>query len=248
MNTRIQLGLTVLLAFFLAPLLSAQSTARESALESETRIERSLLELDLEQHDQLRRREKAYRNQIVEIEKQIDSMLDQEPFALEELEILDDTLSSARRAAHGVANRAEDVRREIYGRWRRIALLDLELEGLGQTIDRVRDPISGEWTVQFLPTGQTGRFDLSLDGTLVRGTYELAGSFWGSLRGTFVGGTLRLDRIDSRTGFDLVLEGTISKDRQRIDGTWVATLLNGGGPGSGHWSIQRGERPAEDEE
>ncbi len=248
MRTRIHLGLVCLLAFLVTFSASGQNDSQRTSLESEIRVERALLELDLEAHGQLRRREKAYRNQILEIERRIDGMMEQEPFALEELEILDDTLSSARRAAHGVANRADDIRRQVYSRWRRIALLDMEVEAIAETVDRARDPISGEWRAHFLPTGRSGNLHLSLEGTLVTGTYELAGGFWGSLRGTFVGKTLRLDRIDSQHGFDLVLEGRISEDRQRVDGTWVATLLTSGGPGNGHWSIQRAEGRAEEGE
>ena len=54
-----------------------------------------------------------------------------------------------------------------------------------------------------------GHFDLHLDGTLVTGVYQLSGGWKGSLRGTFIGGDVRLERIDSQHGFVAVYNGRL---------------------------------------
>lgn len=98
------------------------------------------------------------------------------------------------------------------------------------------DPVSGEWRIRIDPGVQEGELQLSLDGTLVGGTYTLQGGLSGSVRGTFVGDRLKFDRVDSRLGFIATYYGRLMPDGVTLTGTWQGTELANAGPTSGTWS------------
>jgi hypothetical protein len=125
---------------------------------------------------------------------------------------------------------------------RHVGDLEREMAGAGS---RHEDPISGDWHVRIDPGAQEGDLHLSLEGTLLGGSYSLEGAMTGSVRGTFVGDRLRFDRVDSRLGFSAVFYGRLLPDGT-VSGTWEATDLSGGGPSSGTWSAVKkseGEEP-----
>jgi len=105
----------------------------------------------------------------------------------------------------------------------------------------VADELSGRWAVTIEPGALKGNFDLRLDGTVISGVYQLSGGWRGSLRGTFIGGNVRLERIDAQLGFVATYSGRLVTrgDEKRIEGTWQATNLAGGMPVSGTWVAQR---------
>jgi hypothetical protein len=125
---------------------------------------------------------------------------------------------------------------------RRVGDLEREAAGAGS---RHEDPISGDWHIRIDPGAQEGDLHLSLEGTLLGGSYSLEGAMTGSIRGTFVGDRLRFDRVDSRLGFSAIFYGRLLPDGT-VSGTWEATDLSGGGPSSGTWSAVKrneGEEP-----
>ena len=119
--------------------------------------------------------------------------------------------------------------------------LAAEVKRLEETLQATGDDLSGRWQVAIEPGGLKGTFDLRLFGTLVSGVYELAGGWKGSLRGTLVGNTVRLERIDSQLGFVAVYTGRLEVRgaERRIEGTWQATNLAAGLPSAGTWLAQR---------
>jgi hypothetical protein len=123
----------------------------------------------------------------------------------------------------------------------RIAELEAEVERLESAVGTSDDPVSGPWRLVVEPGGQEGYMSLVLDGTLVQGTYQLAGGWTGSLRGTLVAGKLRLERIDSQIGFSSVFYARLigSGEEARLEGTWDATQLATGMPSSGSWVAER---------
>jgi hypothetical protein len=100
------------------------------------------------------------------------------------------------------------------------------------------DPVSGRWDVTINPGNRRGTMRLALDGTIVSGDYVLDGGFHGSVRGTFVGDRLALDRIDAERGFDARFLGRVTSGAaRRIGGTWEATVIAPApGPTAGTWS------------
>jgi hypothetical protein len=101
------------------------------------------------------------------------------------------------------------------------------------------DPLSGRWELEVGPDDVEGILTLQLNGTLVSGTYTMEDGSSGSMRGTYSGGRLRLERVDSRRGFDSVWEGEVDAARRTFRGTWVAMELSSGGPVRGTF---RGEK------
>jgi hypothetical protein len=91
------------------------------------------------------------------------------------------------------------------------------------------------------PGGLKGAFDIHVDGTLVSGVYQLAGGWKGSLRGTLIGGSVRLERIDAQLGFAAVYHARLVTrgGEKRLEGTWDATNLAAGMPASGSWVGRR---------
>ena len=118
------------------------------------------------------------------------------------------------------------------------------LEGSGETEE---DPLSGRWRLVMEPGGQKGEMALELNGTLLEGTYFLDGGWFGSLRGTFVAGKVRLERVDSQLGFMAVYYGELKPGRpSRLEGTWEGTHLSAGIPSGGTWIAERIEDESEE--
>jgi len=90
------------------------------------------------------------------------------------------------------------------------------------------------------PGGIEGTAELRLDGTVIMGTYELEGGWYGSFKGTLVAGKVRLERIDSQLGFAAVFYGTLDAgEPPRLSGTWEGTNLAAGQPAGGSWLAER---------
>ncbi len=136
---------------------------------------------------------------------------------------------------------SQQLRATIVARRAVIEQLTAEVKRLEETLQATGDDLSGRWQVAIEPGGLKGTFDLRLFGTLVSGVYELAGGWKGSLRGTLVGNTVRLERIDSQLGFVAVYTGRLEVrgGERRIEGTWQATNLAAGLPSAGTWLAQR---------
>lgn len=127
---------------------------------------------------------------------------------------------------------------------RRIA--ELEKESASAPVPHREDLLSGDWKIRINPGAQEGVFHVSLDGTIISGSYSLSGDFAGSLRGTLVEDRIRVERIDDRLGLNAVYYGRLSKDGSAISGTWESTDLGSGSPSAGEWSAQRmAEEPEE---
>jgi hypothetical protein len=149
-----------------------------------------------------------------------------------------------RRAEAEVAELMEasqQVRATILARRGLLLQVEAELKQLEESAPAGRDDLSGKWSVSIEPGGLKGTFDLLLDGTLVSGVYQLSGGWKGSLRGTLVGGTVRLERIDAQLGFAAVYNARLVNrgGEKRLEGTWDATNLTAGMPVSGTWVGRR---------
>lgn len=136
-------------------------------------------------------------------------------------------------------------------RLRQIAVLREEIARY-RTAQRGVDPVSGRWEVSINPGSQKGIYRLVLDGTIVSGDYTLSGGFRGSLRGTYVGDKVTLQRIDSERGLDATFYGKVVTSPKKIIGTWEATAIAPAiGPTAGTWAAlpapdrndEDGERP-----
>jgi len=218
---------------------AAAPVSAPSTNQTELRLERSLLALDLVSYNESRERARRAQQGVNDVLTRLDQALAGDSVSLATLETLRDDLDASRAAARITEDRLSAQLEKIQERLRRIGLLD---GGLSATAQRPADPITGRWRVAVLPQNATATFDLRLNGTVVSGTYKVDGGFGGSFRGTYVGGALRLERIDANGGFDSVWEGTVGTNR--IAGTWMANQLATGQPNRGDWTaVREGGQP-----
>jgi hypothetical protein len=136
---------------------------------------------------------------------------------------------------------AQKLRREMIATRMRFDETEAEVRRLEAKVGSDEDPLSGPWRLVVEPGGQEGYMSLQLDGTLIAGSYQLAGGWTGSLRGTLVAGKVRLERIDSQLGYVSVFYARLSGEGEgaRLEGTWEATQLATGMPSSGTWVAER---------
>ena len=171
-----------------------------------------------------------------------------------ELRLREAVAAEQQRAAASArcAEAAEQIRASLD----RIRLLEqrvAQLKGRRKSVDQT---LTGRWEVSYAPTGETGTFELHQEGTLVTGQYvlEIPGppvpdgyeavvpskpdrTLTGSLRGTFAGGRLTLQRVDAGSGKNSTLEGFLSSGS--LSGTWHNDDLAEGRTPTGSWTAVR---------
>ncbi len=131
----------------------------------------------------------------------------------------------------------QQLRQSTIARENLMTVTRATLRRLTGSSGRDRDFISGVWNLVMEPGGQRGLMSLTLDGTLIQGTYDLEGGWAGSMRGTLVGGRVRMERIDSQIGFVAIFYGALRVEGTtiRLEGKWEATQLATGMPSAGGW-------------
>lgn len=234
--------LVCLLLTLVAVALAQETAATRSAatpamaqIETDLRLERKLLALDLAAYREARALEIRTRDQLTTVTGRLDQALASSTVALGTLENVHMELSSARAASQIAADRVEWQIQRLEDRLRRIGFL----EGEAGRPDTPTDPVSGTWQVTVRPQNQTGTWELTLNGTLVTGSYRMSGGAAGSFRGTFSDNRLRLERVDATRGFDSVYLGSVNPATGGLSGTWTAQELASGQPAQGDWSAVR---------
>jgi hypothetical protein len=162
------------------------------------------------------------------------------------LDAAGDTVEEARARTQVQQDRRRILAESLAEHGRRTASLREEIARRREGLRGPIDPVTGRWDVTINPGNRRGVLRLALDGTLVSGDYVLDGGFRGSVRGTFVGDRLTLDRIDAERGFDAKFYGRVTVGAaRRIGGTWEGTVIAPApGPTAGTWSAQ----PAREDE
>jgi hypothetical protein len=128
---------------------------------------------------------------------------------------------------------------QILARKRKLEVMEEKFGKAGKDARPETGILTGTWTVVLLPKEQHGAFTLVQTGTLVSGTYRLAGGWNGSLQGTLVNRKVYLVRIDSKLGRSMEFEGAISSDGKTIRGVWLNYDLGSAGGAEGQWSATR---------
>ncbi len=242
-------------------------------LSMELEIERQLLADDLRLYAEARQRQITERESVEELLVEVDQQFETGTVTLGELEDRERQIVLAEQTLAATSRETERLRLRIYDRLRRTGLLEQALEahdGPGL----LPDPLSGRWRLDLDPGNVEGVLTLRLDGTVVRGSYAIedggtggslqpgtlppsSGAFVdsaadepsrGSLRGTYTGGLLRLERIDALRGLHSTFQGTLDPVRRQLLGTWTAVDLTSGGPGGGDWTADKIESEEDEEE
>jgi len=215
-----------------------------AALVAERDVERTQQAEDLLRFDRLSRQLTEVTSRVQGFQVNLGSLVRQEAEDVtESLDALVEQLALAESLREDLVRRQATLVEQLRARMRRIVLLDEQIEALRDRGAEQAGPLSGSWTLVLLPAEQRGTAELRQSGTLVSGTYQLAGGWSGSLQGTLVNRKVHLVRIDSRLGRSMEFEGVLSADGRQIRGTWRSYELADGAGSSGQWSARRDDGP-----
>lgn len=199
---------------------------------SEIRLTELLLRSGVNRHATLVRDEASARQEVAASAERLASGLSSAPVA--ELRTLETAHAEARARLEALETAARETRSEIYALRSRLDVLRSELARRSNPTD-LPDPLTGAWLITLEPQDVQGLMDLELDGTLVRGTVGLGDGSFGSVRGTFVRGEIRLERVSADGGLDLVFEGRYDPVSRTLAGNWRPTVHGRGGPAGGEF-------------
>lgn len=219
------------------PAVSAQGLV--DYLITELEMERELLAEDLRLYSEARSRQLQSMTEVEEALAAIDGEIEGREVSVLSFEALETAYAEALVQRNASDALTREIRQRIYDRLRRTALLSERVLALGGALAVREDPLSGRWELEVGPDDVEGVLTLQLNGTLVSGTYAMEDGSSGSMRGTYSGGRLRLERVDARRGFDSIWEGEVDIARRTFRGTWMAMELSSGGPVRGTF---RGEK------
>ncbi len=219
---------------FASPALAAGEAA--AALKREIDVEERLLADALRAYAEARDQEKPALAGVAAAAARFDEAVARASTTPEDLDRLAAERAVAEAAAGIVTRRVDNLRTSIAGHLRRSRALRVELTRVSAEQPPGRDPISGRWRIEISAPPETGIFDLKLDGAQVSGSFSLAGGRAGSLKGTYAGGRLRLERIDTQRGPDGIFEGNVDAALGTVRGFWSPSILADGGPGGSGWS------------
>lgn len=207
----------------------------EDALERESR----LLDQELARYQGGRRSEAEALERLRTLTREMDRALADPSATVDELRRRESELAAARSTALAELEEAASIRRSAYDRMDRLAEIGADLEAARERQAAERSLLEGEWRVTFEEAGLRGVFDFEGSGALVTGTFRMANGAQGSLRGTFAGDRLELQRIDAGLGFDAVLRAVVDRATGRLEGTWEKLEMAGGAPAVGRWRAER---------
>ncbi len=222
------------------PLEKDRTAAALAGLEEQAELGESLIAGAVEAYDQAVTDRNAAQQRLAQEQQRLDELIgDEGRLTARELSARTNALEQARADVAAresdVGRRLDDLRRLLD---QREALAE-HIALLRQRMPAEREFLTGVWEVRWFPAGVTGTFFIDQSGTLVTGQYRLRPLGSGSLQGTFVGGKLRLQRIDRERGRDAELEGFVDADGRQIRGTWQGYELVQGGIPHGQWVARR---------
>ena len=159
---------------------------------------------------------------------------------VDSLRLRDEQLREVEADMLAALSKSQQLRRSMLENRTMLAAIQVEIRRLASAVGAGEEPLNGTWRL-VMESGQEGLAYLQQQGTLVSGTYALSGGFTGSLRGTFVSGKVRLERIDSQIGFAAIFYGRLERrgDNPVLQGNWEATQLASGLPSRGGWTARR---------
>ncbi len=239
MRFRFRLLLAVLLSFSPATLCAPPRTAGASAetLLVAIELERKARVQDIRDLERLGRELETLEREAAGRRSQLNALLERPDVEAGLLVEAEEDLSQTEARLRALQDSRRLTAARVIEKSRKISLLGDELKKRKTGEALFPDPISGRWGVLINPMNRKGEMRLVLDGTLVYGDYILDGGFRGSLRGTFVGDKLSLQRIDSERGFDANFYGRVNVSQRKLAGTWEGTqIVPATGPSAGTWT------------
>jgi hypothetical protein len=219
------------------------------ALETQIQTENTLVDRVEDQYKANLEERTRYRTRLERLAADLDTAwaAPEEATDAEALARADDELERLEKAMVLAWDEGRRLRREILTGRARLAILRGRLAELSATLPATAESLTGYWDVRLLSGGERGVFFLVQSGAVLSGEYGLEGGYKGSLQGTYVDGQVMLQRIDTRLGRIMDLDGTVAADGKSIRGTWRRHDLSSGRPATGAWSATRREPSASEE-
>ena len=227
-------GIVVALA---CPALAGAQVA--DSLRQQAKIRETIL---IGQVEDLAENREQLREAWARLEQQTGGLLDaqREGETVDSLRLRDEQIREVEADMLAALSKSQQLRRSMLENRTMLAAIDAEVQRLAAAVGEAEEPLNGTWRL-VMESGQDGLVFLQQQGTLVSGTYALSGGFIGSLRGTFVSGKVRLERIDSQIGFAAIFYGRLVGRGQNptLQGNWEATQLASGLPSRGGWTARK---------
>jgi hypothetical protein len=219
------------------------------ALETQIQTENSLVDRVEEQYRANLDERTRYKTRLDRLAADLDTAwaAPEEATDSEALARADDELERLEKAMVLSWDEGRRLRREILTGRSRLAIMRGRLAELSATLPASAESLTGYWDVRLLSGGERGLFFLVQSGAVLSGEYGLEGGYKGSLQGTYVDGQVMLQRIDTRLGRIMDLDGTVAADGKSIRGTWRRHDLSSGRPATGAWSATRRDPSASEE-
>jgi hypothetical protein len=234
----------ILLALIAGPPLLAQPDEEGEPLEAvrvALGVEQTMLEANLREHQNLvlRREEAAAR--LTTLHKALDEAVADEKSANSgRLDLLIDQVVRVNGERDALFGSERALLERISDRRKRINLYAARISELeGREREEVQEGLTGTWDLVLMPIELRGTARLKQEGAVVTGTYEFSGGWTGSLQGTLVNRKVFLVRIDSQLGKMMEFEGYLSRDDQRIRGSWLNYEMSGAEGATGQWTAER---------
>ena len=232
-----QLGITAICLLFVV---SSGMAADRSTLEAVMEVEQALLTEDLQKMRNLSSDRTQVELQLRTMHSTLAAILGTSGEAnVVQAELIFMQIEGAEANRRLIFAAQQTVVGRIIDRKRKLELMGEQMDDAGSREEPDTGPLTGAWRVVLMPREQNGAFNLIQTGTLVSGTYTLAGGWSGSVQGTLVNRKVYLVRIDSKLGRSMELEGVLSGDGGTISGTWLNYDLGGEGGAQGQWSATR---------
>ena len=222
---------SILGSLFGAVVLMGLPVAASSTGEYQREVQR--LDTAIDRYAEVQQQEIASVRHLEEIWAMLESSAEDPDVAVGELRRLDDELERARERACELVGRSHAIRLELYDHMDTLSQLAREIDAAEIAIPR--DTPAGLWSYEASPMGVRGLLELRVAGSLVEGEYRANNGNHGSVRGTFSGGLLQLDRIDADIGAAGTVEGKIDPETGELRGTWNAMDLSSGLSAHGEW-------------
>ncbi len=232
---RISAATAAVAALWLAAPLPAQDS---SSLRSDFMTEARILEAEIDDYFDNRELEQEALADLSRASRRLDDTLGDAHGSVSDLVRLEGRVATARERAVGLSEESAEMRRQLYEAMKRLSAMARQLERLGIG-PAENGGIGGSWHVEASPNSVYGIMDLEQKGTLISGSYRLSNGNGGSVVGTFAGGRLELQLIDSKRGVVGSIRGDLDADSGEVYGTWQARELAAGRPTAGHWTARR---------
>jgi hypothetical protein len=225
----------ILLACGMALPVAGQSL---DSLQSSFHLENSMLERESERYARARDLDRQALQRLLELVEQMDQALFDEQVPVSDLRSLEGDLNVARETAMERLRASSEVRTNIYDHLDRLDHLGQEIELLGDRTLVQTERLDGVWEIDASTafSGAYGLMKLTMNGTVIHGTYRMSTGAQGTLFGSLVNDEVKLSRIDSQYGNDIWINGTYDRDKGEISGTWNSKIIGDGRPGYGEWS------------